>query len=123
MNKATKRLLSAVFCAVFALSFCLFSSALSTNEYGLGLSVEGEESNSSATLSLKLKNSNGFDVNGVCIDLTVPEGLDLDKAKKGSDGYSVLVDTLTAGEVYENGFVFVSRESAPFWQARLKKAV
>lgn len=113
MNKATKRLLSAVFCAVFALSFCLFSSALSTNEYGLGLSVKGEESDASATLNIKLKNSNRFDVNGVCIDLTIPEGLDLEQAKKNSDGYSVLVDTLTAGEVYENGFVFVSREAAP----------
>ncbi len=122
MSKAIKRLLATAFCAVFALSFCLFSSALSTNEYGLGLSVEGEESNSSATLSLKLKNSNGFDVNGVCIDLTVPEGLDLDKAKKGSDGYSVLVDTLTAGEVYENGFVFVSREAAPVLASPIEKS-
>lgn len=113
MSKATKRLLSAVFCAVFALYFCLFSSALSTNEYGLGLSVEGEESNASATLNVKLKNSNGFDVNGVCVDLTVPKGLDLEQAKQGSDGYSVLVDALAAGEVYENSFVFISRENAP----------
>ncbi|MBR4050626.1 MAG: S8 family serine peptidase [Clostridia bacterium] len=113
MSKAIKRLLSAAFCAVFALSFCLFSSAKSTNEYGLGLSVGAEENQSSATLNVKLKNSNGFDVNGVCIDLTVPKGLDLQAAKAGSDGYSVLVDTLAAGEVYENGFVFVSREAAP----------
>ena len=113
MSKAIKRLLSAAFCAIFALSFCLFSSAKSTNEYGLGLSVGAEENQSSATLNVKLKNSNGFDVNGVCIDLTVPKGLDLHAAKAGSDGYSVLVDTLAAGEVYENGFVFVSREAAP----------
>lgn len=113
MSKATKRLLSAAFCAVFALSFCLFSSAKSTNEYGLGLSVEAEESQSSASLNVKLKNSNGFDVNGVCIDLTIPQGLDLQAAKQGSDGYSVLVDTLAAGEAYENGFVFISREAAP----------
>lgn len=113
MSKATKRLLSAAFCAVFALSFCLFSSAKSANEYGLGLSVEAEESQSSASLNVKLKNSNGFDVNGVCIDLTIPKGLDLQAAKQGSDGYSVLVDTLAAGEAYENGFVFVSREAAP----------
>lgn len=113
MSKVIKRLLSAAFCAVFALSFCLFSSAKSTNEYGLGLSVEAEESQSSATLNVKLKNSNGFDVNGVCIDLTIPKGLDLQAAKQGSDGYSVLVDTLAAGEAYENGFVFVSREAAP----------
>ena len=104
MSKAIKRLLSAAFCAIFALSFCLFSSAKSTNEYGLGLSVGAEENQSSATLNVKLKNSNGFDVNGVCIDLTVPKGLDLHAAKAGSDGYSVLVDTLAAGEVYENGY-------------------
>ena len=113
MKVITKRLLSVLFCAVFALSFCLFSSALSANEYGLGLTVDGEENRSSATLNVKLKNSNGFDVNGVCIDLTIPDGLDLEQAKKNSDGYSVLVDTLAAGEVYENGFVFVSREAAP----------
>ena len=113
MKAITKRLSATVLCAVFALSFCLFSSALSANEYGLGLSVEGEENQTSATLNVKLKNSNGFDVNGVCIDLTVPKGLDLEQAKKNSDGYSVLVDTLAAGEVYENGFVFVSREAAP----------
>ena len=113
MSNAIKRLLSAAFCAVFALSLCLFSSALSTNEYGLGLTVASDESNASATLNVKLKNSNSFDVNGVCIDLTVPEGLDSEQAKAGSDGYSVLVDTLSAGEVYENGFVFVSREAAP----------
>lgn len=113
MKAITKRLFTTVLCAVFALSFCLFSSALSANEYGLGLSVEGEENQSSATLNVKLKNSNGFDVNGVCIDLTIPKGLDLQAAKAGSDGYSVLVDTLAAGEVYENGFVFVSCEPAP----------
>ena len=113
MKAITKRLLSVLFCAVFALSFCLFSSALSANEYGLGLTVDGEENRSSATLNVKLKNSNGFDVNGVCIDLTIPDGLDLEQAKKNSDGYSVLVDTLAAGESYENGFVFVSREAAP----------
>ncbi len=113
MSKATKRLLSVLLGAVLALSFCLFSSAKSTNEYGLGLSVGAEENQSTATLNVKLKNSNGFDVNGVCIDLTVPKGLDLQAAKPGSDGYSVLVDTLAAGEIYENGFVFVSREAAP----------
>ncbi len=113
MKKTAKRLFSVLLCALFALSFCLFSSALSTNEYGLGLSAGVQGNQSSATLNIKLKNSNGFDVNGVCIDVTVPKGLDLQDAKTGSDGYSVLVDTLAAGEAYENGFVFVGRESAP----------
>ena len=47
------------------------------------------------------------------LDRNDDTGIDLEQAKKNSDGYSVLVDTLAAGESYENGFVFVSREAAP----------
>lgn len=112
MRTITKRLWTAVLCAVFALSFCLFSSALSTNEYGLGFSVKAEETDTSA-LSLKLKNSNGFDVNCVCIDLDIPQGLDLQAAKSGSDGYSMLVDTLKAGDTYEAKLAFTQTDTAP----------
>ncbi len=107
MKTITKRLLTAVLCAVFMLSFCLFSSALSTNEYGLGLSVEAQET----SLTLKLKNSNSFDVDGISIDFVLPDGLVFK-----DEGKSVADITLKAGEAYENSFSFMRTDipaSAP----------
>ena len=108
MKKATKRLLAFVLCCMLCGAFCLFSSAKSTNEYGLGLSVDSSVSDSSATLALNLENSNSFDVNGIEIVYTVPEGLELksDVADKNGEGCVLPVGSLAANSTYEAELVF-----------------
>lgn len=108
MKKAVKRVLTVVICCIFCGIFCLFSSALSTNEYGLGLTADSQESNSSTSVRLSLKNSNNFDVNDIKISFKVPDGLEL-KSKvtdKDSNGCILPVGNLAAGDTYSAELVF-----------------
>jgi len=89
MKNSVKRFASFVICCILCGVFCLFSSAKSTNEYGLGLTADSSVADSSATVTLSLKNSNSFDINDIEIVHTVPEGLELKseiagKNKKGN---------------------------------------
>ncbi len=108
MKKAVKRLLAFAFCVVFCGVFCLFSSALSTNEYGLGLTADSSATDSSATVKLNLKNSNDFDVNDIEITYTVPEGLELTSEVTGKNekGCTLSVGTLAAGDIFESSLSF-----------------
>lgn len=108
MKNAVKRFASFVICCILCGVFCLFSSAKSTNEYGLGLTADNSVADSSATVSLSLKNSNNFDVNNIKIIYTVPEGLELKSeiASKSSAGCVIPVGKLTAGSTYETKLVF-----------------
>ena len=108
MRKAVKRLFTIVMCCVFCGIFCLFSSALSTNEYGLGLTADSQEASGSASVSLSLKNSNSFDVNDIKITYQVPEGLELKSeiTDKDSNGIVIPVGNLTAGDTYSAELVF-----------------
>ncbi len=108
MKKATKRLFVFVLCCILCGVFCLFSSAKSTNEYGLGLSVDSSVNDSSATLTLNLENSNSFDVNDIEIAYAVPEGLELksEVADKNGEGCILPVGNLAANSTYEAELVF-----------------
>lgn len=108
MKKATKRLSAFVFCCILCGVFCFFSSAKSTNEYGIGLTVNSTAQDNSATVTLNLKNSNSFDVSGVELVHTVPDGLELKSEikDKNGEGCIIPVGTLTAGSTYEAQLVF-----------------
>lgn len=117
MKIAIKRLLAFVLCAVFCGVFCLFSSALSTNEYGLGLTANSEEAGGNATVSLKLKNSNDFDVSDITITHNIPDGLalryegEISPAHNSGVGYRLSTDILAAGDTYEAELVFATVDS------------
>ncbi len=117
MKKAAKKLFSFALCVLFCGVFCLFSSALSTNEYGLGLSATSQENDGMATVKLNLKNSNNFDVNDIKITHNIPDGLalqhngDILPPHDGSIGYQLGADTLAAGDIYEAELVFASVDS------------
>lgn len=108
MKNAVKRLASFVICCILCGVFCLFSSAKSTNEYGLGLTADSSVADNSATVTLSLKNSNSFDVKDIEIVYTVPEGLELKSeiADKNSEGCVIPVGSLTAGDTYKSELVF-----------------
>ena len=108
MKNAVKRLASFVICCILCGVFCLFSSAKSTNEYGLGLTADSSVADSSATVTLSLKNSNSFDVKNIEIVYTVPEGLELKSeiADKNSEGCVIAVGSLAAGDTYKSELVF-----------------
>ena len=108
MKNAVKRLASFVICCILCGVFCLFSSAKSTNEYGLGLTADSSVADNSATVTLSLKNSNSFDVKDIEIVYTVPEGLELKSeiADKNSEGYVIPVGSLAAGDTYKSELVF-----------------
>ncbi len=108
MKKATKRLFAFALCCIFCGLFCLFSSAKSTNEYGLGLTADSVVNDNSATVTLNLKNSNSFDVNDIEIVYTVPEGLELksDVEDKNDEGCILPVGNLSANGTYEAELVF-----------------
>lgn len=108
MKKATKRLLAFVLCCVFCSWFCLFSSAKSTNEYGLGLTADSAVNGDSATVMLSLENSNSFDVNNVEIVYTVPDGMELksEVENKNGEGCVLSVGNLSANSTYEAELVF-----------------
>ena len=105
MEKATRRFFSSIICVLLCGVFCLFSSALSTNEYGLGLTASSHEADGTATISLKLKNSNDFDVSDINITGSTPDGLVL------KSGNSFSTDILAAGDTYEAELVFVAADS------------
>ncbi len=117
MKKAVKKVFSFALCVLLCGVFCLFSSALSTNEYGLGLSATSQENDGMATVILNLKNSNNFDVNDIKITHNIPDGLalqyngDILPAHDGSIGYQLGADTLAAGDTYEAKLVFASVDS------------
>ncbi len=117
MKKSAKRFFTFALCVLFCGVFCLFSSALSTNEYGLGLTANSKESNGNATVTLKLKNSNNFDVNDIMITHNIPDGLalryegEISPAHDSSAGYQLGTDTLTAGDTYEAQLIFVAVDS------------
>ena len=108
MKKATKRLLAFVLCCVLCGLFCLFSSAKSTNEYGLGLTADSAVNGDSATVMLSLENSNSFDVNNVEIVYTVPDGMELksEVENKNGEGCVLPVGNLSANSTYEAELVF-----------------
>ena len=108
MKNAVKRLASFVICCILCGVFCLFSSAKSTNEYGLGLTADSSVADNSATVTLSLKNSNSFDVKDIEIVYTVPEGLELKSeiADKNSEGCVIPVGSLAAGDTYKSELVF-----------------
>lgn len=108
MKNAVKRLASFVICCILCGVFCLFSSAKSTNEYGLGLTADSSVADNSATVMLSLKNSNSFDVKDIEIVYTVPEGLELKSeiADKNSEGCVIAVGSLAAGDTYKSELVF-----------------
>ena len=110
MKKAVMRLLTCVLTVVFCGVFCLFSSALSTNEYGLGLTADSTATDSTATVNINLKNSNDFDVNDIEITYTIPEGLELtsEVENKNENGCVISVGTLAAGEVFESTLSFAA---------------
>ena len=105
MKKATRRFFSSVLCVLLCGMFCLFSSALSTNEYGLGLTASSHEADGTAAISLKLKNSNDFDVSDINITGSTPDGLVL------KSGNSFSTDILAAGDTYEAELVFAAADS------------
>ncbi len=113
MRKAAKRLLTFVICCIFCGIFCLFSSALSTNEYGLGLTADSQEANGSASVRLSLKNSNSFDVSDIKITYKIPDGLELksEAADKDSNGIVIPVGNLAAGNTYSAELVFAAIDS------------
>lgn len=113
MKKAAKRLLTFIICCVFCGVFCLFSSALSTNEYGLGLTAASQEADGSATVGISLKNSNDFDVSDIKITYTVPDGLELKSeiADKDGNGCIIPVGNLAAGDTYSSELVFAAADS------------
>ncbi len=112
MKKAYSRLIATVLCTVLCGLFGIGSSALSTNEYGLGLSADSQETDGGATITLRLKNSNEFDVNDIKITHNIPDGLalryngDISPAHDSSVGYLLGTDTLAAGDTYEAQLVF-----------------
>ncbi len=110
MKKAVKRLLALVIGCIFCGSFCLFSSALSTNEYGLGLSADSEASDGLASVKLSLKNSNSFDVSNIKITYNVPDGLELKSEATDKDGNGCIlpVGNLAAGDTYSSELVFAA---------------
>lgn len=108
MKNAVKRFASFVICCILCGVFCLFSSAKSTNEYGLGLTADSSVADNSATVMLSLKNSNSFDVKDIEIVYTVPEGFELKSeiADKNSEGCVIAVGSLAAGDTYKSELVF-----------------
>ncbi|MBQ3498039.1 MAG: S8 family serine peptidase [Clostridia bacterium] len=108
MKNSVKRFASFVICCILCGVFCLFSSAKSTNEYGLGLTADSSVADSSATVTLSLKNSNSFDVNDIEIVHNLPEGLELKSeiAGKNSEGCVIPVGSLAAGDTYKSELVF-----------------
>ncbi len=110
MKKAVKRLLALVIGCIFCGPFCLFSSALSTNEYGLGLSAASEASDGLASVKLSLKNSNSFDVSDIKITYNVPDGLEMKSEATDKDGNGCIlpVGNLAAGAAYSSELVFAA---------------
>ena len=106
MKKSGKRILTCILCVVFCGAFCIFSSAQSTNRYGLGLTAVSQESNTGTTVTLTLKNSNGFDVDGITLTYATPDGLIL-----ADSGSAPCADTLAAGETYETKLIITAVSS------------
>ncbi len=96
MKRSIKRLLTFVCCIIFSVVFCLSSSALSANEYGLGLTVDCQEQDSNTFIDIKLKNSNSFDVDGISLVYGTPDGLQLVSGKTADD-----IGTLKSGDTYK----------------------
>lgn len=95
---AVKRILTFICCIIFSAVFCLSSSALSANEYGLGLSVNCEEN---GIADITLKNSNSFDVDGVSFTFSAPEELQLISGESTNS-----IGTLKANESYKAALSF-----------------
>lgn len=105
MKNITKRVIAFVFCVILCGVFCVFSSAKSTNEYGLGLTADSQESGKNTAVTLILKNSNDFDVDGITISHSTPDGLISDTAVTDT-----AIDTLVAGETHEVQLVFTAAD-------------
>ncbi len=112
MKKSVRRLSSLALSVVLCGIFCIFSSALSTNEYGLGFTATSVESDGSAAVSLTLENSNSFDVDGIEVAYSIPDGLELKSeiTDKGSDGCILPVGNLAAGDMFSSELVFISSD-------------
>ncbi|MBQ8027548.1 MAG: hypothetical protein IJ261_05475, partial [Clostridia bacterium] len=108
MRKYIKRMFTIAVCFALCGVFCVFSSALSTNEYGLGLTTSSQESGTTSTVTLNLTNSNSFDLSGIKITHSIPEGLELKSEikDKDSEGCILSVGNLATGNTYKSELIF-----------------
>lgn len=107
MKKSVARIFSVALCIALCGAFCIFSSALSTNEYGLGLTAASHEADGNATVKLTLENSNSFDVDNISINHSVPDGLSFSGS---ADTFGI--EKLAAGEIYECQLAFSATGAA-----------
>ncbi len=107
MEKTAKRMLVCVFCVILCGVFCFFSSAQSTNEYGLGLTAVWQKSGNDTAVTLTLKNYNEFNVDGITLTCSTPDGLTLSSA-----GSTPCADTLAAGDTYKTQLIFTAAGSS-----------
>ncbi len=113
MKKSVRRSASLVLSIVLCGIFCIFSSALSTNEYGLGFSATPVESDAGASVALTLKNSNSFEVDDIKITFEVPDGLELKSeiTDKDGEGCIIPVGNLAAGDAFSSELVFAATDA------------
>lgn len=104
MKKFTAKIIYIIIsCVMLSGAFCFPAGAISANEYGLGLSVNCEESDGKAVADIALKNSNSFDVEGVALTVTAPDGLNI-----ASGDCQKSIGTLKSNESYNASLSFES---------------